>query len=174
MSDAAPIVTDRLVVRPFTLDDAGFVLELLNDPSFLQHIGDKGVRTLEDARAYIESGPRASYARHGFGLCAVEPRGGGEALGMCGLLKRDALEHPDVGFAFLPRFRSKGYAFEAAAGVLAHARSALGLRRILAITSPGNTASIELLGRLGFRFERRQFLSPGDEVNVFASDGDAP
>ena len=167
------ITTARLVLRELTSDDSDFILELLNEPSFLQQIGDKGVRTREDARLYIETGPRASYARHGFGLYAVILQDGGETAGICGLLKREALEDPDVGFAFLPRFWSKGYAFESAAAVLQHARSALGLTRILAITSPGNTASIQLLGRLGFLFERTQHLSADDEVKVFASDGDA-
>ena len=167
------ITTPRLALREFTAGDADFILALLNEPSFLQHIGDKGVRTLDEARAYIETGPRASYARFGFGLYAVELRDDGQVIGMCGLVKRDALDHPDVGFAFLPRYWSKGYAFEAAAAVLQHARSALGLTRLLAITSPGNTASIQLLGRLGFCFERLQRLSADDEVKVFASDGEA-
>ena len=170
----ALITTPRLALRELAADDAAFILELLNEPSFLQNIGDRGVRTLDDARAYIESGPRASYARHGFGLYAVALRETGETAGICGLLKRDALEDPDVGFAFLPRFWSKGYAFESAAAVLQHARTVLGLKRILAITSPGNTASIELLGKLGFRFERAQSMAAGDEVKVFASDGAPP
>ena len=174
MADRSLLETPRLALRELTSADDGFILELLNEPSFLQNIGDKGVRTREDARAYIEAGPRASYACHGFGLLAVVLRDGGETIGICGLLKRDALEDPDVGFAFLPRHWSKGYAFESASAVLRHARAALGLTRILAITSPGNTASIQLLGRLGFLFERVQRLSADDEVQVFASDGAQP
>jgi RimJ/RimL family protein N-acetyltransferase len=170
----ALIETERLALRLFTPEDAGFILELLNDAAFLQHIGDKGVRTLDDACAYIETGPPATYAREGFGLYAVERREDGQTIGMCGLLKRDALEDPDVGFAFLQRFRSQGYAYEATAAVLGHARSTRGLTRILAITSPGNAASIQLLEKLGFRFQRRQLLSADDEVNVFASDGPQP
>ena len=170
----ALIETERLSLRLFTPGDAAFILELLNDAAFLQHIGDKGVRTHDDALAYIETGPPATYTRLGFALYAVDLREGGETIGMCGLVKRDALEDPDVGFAFLERFRSRGYAYEAAAAVLRYARSALGLTRILAITSPGNAASIELLQKLGFRFERRQRLCDGDEVDMFACDGSQP
>src|SRR4029078_2503956 len=119
-------------------------------------------------------GPRASYARHGFGLLAVTLRDSGETIGICGLLKGDALEHPDGGCACRPRHWSKGCAFESAFAVLRHARAALGLTRILAITSPGNTASIQLLGGLGFVFDRVQRLSADDEVKVFASDGAQP
>ena len=163
--------TARLSLRELDAADDGFILELLNEPSFREQIGDKGVRTLEDARGYIETGPRASYARHGFGLYAVELKDGGPAIGICGLLKRDALEDPDVGFALLPRFWSKGYAFEAAAAVLERARAVHGLRRVLAITAPGNTASIQLLGRLGFRFEGLRRLTPDQPaVRLFACD----
>jgi RimJ/RimL family protein N-acetyltransferase len=168
----APVITTpRLALRELIAADDGFILELLNEPSFLEQIGDKGVRTLEDARAYIETGPRASYARHGFGLYAVELKDGGDTIGICGLLKRDALEAPDVGFALLPRFWSKGYAFEAAAAVLERGRAVHGLGRVLAITSPGNTASIQLLERLGFRFQGLRRLTPDQpEVRLFACD----
>ena len=161
--------TGRLSLRRLTAADAAFILELLNEPSFLRHIGDKGVRTLEQARRYVETGPQASYERYGFGLYAVELKDGRDPIGICGLLKRDMLEHPDIGFAFLPRFWSKGYAFESAAAVLAHAGAAHGLTRLLAITSPGNDASIQLLVRLGFRFERTARMSQDEpEVKVFA------
>lgn len=157
--------TERLVLRPLTADDAEFILELLNEPSFLRYIGDRGVRTAADACRYIREGPMASYERFGFGLYRVELKASGEPLGICGLLKRDELPDPDVGFAFLPRFWSKGYASESAAAVLAHARDALRLQRILAITSPDNTASMALLGKLGFRFDRMARM-PGDEAEV--------
>jgi ribosomal-protein-alanine N-acetyltransferase len=165
------IETTRLVLRELTADDAAFMVELLNDASFLRYIGDRGVRTLDDARRYIETGPRASYAQHGFGLYLVEPKAGGEAMGICGLLKRDALPDADVGFAFLPRFWGRGYAFESASAVLVRGREVHGLRRVLAITSPDNAASIGLLGKLGFVFERMTRLSEGaHEVRVFARE----
>ena len=169
---AAHLETERLVLRRLSRGDAPFLLELLNEPSFLRYIGDKGVRTEADARRYVETGPLASYERFGFGLLRVELKESGEPIGMCGLLKRDALPDVDVGFAFLSRFWSKGYAFESASAVLAHARDALGLRRVLAITSPDNVASIRLLGKLGFRFERMARVpEDGPEVRLFALAG---
>ena len=169
---AAHLETERLVLRRLSRGDAPFLLELLNEPSFLRYIGDKGVRTEADARRYVETGPLASYERFGFGLLRVELKESGEPIGMCGLLKRDALPDVDVGFAFLPRFWSKGYAFESASAVLAHARDALGLRRVLAITSPDNEASIRLLEKLGFQFERMARVpEDGPEVRLFALAG---
>ena len=146
--------TERLILRHFNLDDAPFVLTLLNEPSFLQYIGDKKVRTLDDARQYITNGPRASYERHGFGLYRVELAGSNTPIGMCGLLKRDELPDPDIGFAFLPDYWNKGFAFEAATAVLNYAREQLKLHRVLAIVNPDNDASIKLLERLGLKFER--------------------
>jgi RimJ/RimL family protein N-acetyltransferase len=157
--------TERLVLRRLTDGDAEFILELLNGEAFLRYIGDKGVRTGEDAVRYIREGPMASYERHGFGLYRVELKEGGEAVGICGLLQRDALPDPDVGFALLPRYWSRGYAREAAAAVLAHARTGGQVRRVLAITSPDNTASMAVLAALGFRFDRVALL-PGSEAEV--------
>jgi ribosomal-protein-alanine N-acetyltransferase len=162
--------TSRLSLRRMSVDDSEFILTLLNEPSFLRHIGDKGVRTQADACRYIMTGPVASYERHGFGLLVVELKDTGEPIGMCGLLKRESLSDADLGFAFLARFWSKGYAFESASAVLAWARRALGLGRILAVVSPDNVASISLLSKLGFRFERTTRLSEeGPEVRLFAS-----
>ena len=163
--------TERLVLRRLTTDDATFILELLNDPAFRRYIGDKGVRNHADACRYIETGPLASYERHGFGLLRVELKDGGEPIGMCGLLKRDYLPDVDIGFALLPAYRSKGYTLEAASAVLAHARDTLGLERVLAITSPDNVASIGLLERLGFRFDRMARPAENEpEVKVFSRD----
>ena len=163
--------TERLVLRRLRTGDAEFILELLNDPSFLKYIGDKGVRTPADACRYIETGPVASYERHGFGLLRVELKEGGEPVGMCGLLKRDYLPDVDIGFAMLPAHRSKGYTLEAASAVLAHARDTLDIERVLAITSPDNVASICLLERLGFRFERMARPAENEpEVKVFSRD----
>ena len=163
--------TERLSLRRITVDDAQFILTLLNEPSFLRYIGDKKVRNLEDARQYILNGPTASYERHGFGLNLVELRDSHTPIGMCGLLKREELPDPDIGFAFLPAFWNKGFAFEAAAAILNDARERLRLERILAITSLDNDASIKLLERLGFRFEKVMRLS-GDreQVKLFIRD----
>ena len=161
--------TGRLTLRPFDLGDAGFVLALLNEPSFRLHIGDKGVRTIDDARRYIAEGPLASYERFGFGLLLVIQKDTGEPIGICGLVKRDWLEDVDLGFALRTPFWGRGYAFEAASAVLAQARARLGRRRIVAITSLGNEPSIQLLGKLGFRLERvARFTEDGEELRLFA------
>jgi RimJ/RimL family protein N-acetyltransferase len=161
--------TDRLVLRRLTEEDAPFILRLLNEPSFLEHVGDRGVRNLADARQYILSGPVASYERHGFGLFLVEVKEGGAPIGICGLLKRDVLDEVDLGFAFVPESWSKGYAFESATATLAYAHDVQHLKRVVAITSQDNVASIGLLVKLGFYFER-MVLMPGDrhEVKLFA------
>lgn len=147
--------TPRLRLRELDDADAPFILRLLNERGFLENIGDRGVRSLEDARRYIQSGPRASYARFGHGLWAVERREGGTPIGLCGLLRRDALEFADVGFATLEEFWSRGYTREAAAGCIDYAWRVLHLPRLLAIVSPGNARSLALLARLGFVAEGR-------------------
>jgi RimJ/RimL family protein N-acetyltransferase len=163
--------TERLTLRKFSLDDAAFIRELLNDDSFLHNIGDKGVRSDDDAAAYIQNGPIASYERFGFGLCAVELKETSELVGMCGLLKRDSLTDPDIGFAFLPRFWGKGYAFESAEAVISYGESVLGLKRILAITKPDNIGSIRVLEKIGLRFERMIKMSDDEpELKLFALD----
>ena len=165
------VATDRLVLRRLSTDDAEFILELLNEPSFLRFIGDKGVRTLDDAREYILRGPVDSYERNGFGLYLTVLKEGGVPIGICGLLKRESLEDVDVGFAFLPRFWSRGFAFESASAVMAYGRSALGLKRIVAVTDPDNDGSIRVLEKLGLRFEKMVRLSEdGPEIKLFASD----
>ena len=155
----AILTTARLALRELADEDAPFILELLNDPSFIRNIGDRNVRTQEDAREYIRNGPLASYARHGFGLWMVELRNDGTPIGMCGLLKREALDAPDIGFAYLPAFQGKGYGFEAARAVLDHARDTLRLPRVLAIVNADNEPSARLLEKLGMGFERMVQLS---------------
>jgi RimJ/RimL family protein N-acetyltransferase len=160
--------TDRLVLRWLDVDDAAFIVELLNDPSFIRFIGDKGVRDLEGARNYILNGPIASYEKFGFGLNAVDLKEANISIGICGILKRDTLPHPDIGFAFLPAYCHKGYAYEASAAVLEHAWKNLNIDRVLAITTPDNDASEKLLVKLGLRFDRMIKLAPdADEVKLF-------
>jgi len=158
----SPLCTTRLRLRPIVEADALFIRTLLNEPSFLQYIGDRGVRTEEDARGYIARGPVASYRQHGFGLLLVEEQASGAPVGMCGILKRDGLDDPDLGFAFLPTAWGKGYATEAARATLDAARSAFGLSRVAAIVQPDNPASLRVLGRLGFVLERMVRLPGGD------------
>jgi len=162
------IETGRLRLRMFAERDDEFILRLLNQPSFLRFIGDKKVRTVEDARNYIQTGPVDNYKRYGFGQYLVQLKDSNKPIGMCGLVKRDTLEDPDLGFAFLPEAWGKGYAFEAASAVLAHSRDALTLNRVLAIAIPDNEASIKLLNRLGFEFESlKRLSSDADEVKLF-------
>jgi [ribosomal protein S5]-alanine N-acetyltransferase len=163
--------TERLVLRKLSPNDAGFILELLNEPSFIKNIGDKGVRTWAGAEQYLLDGPMASYDRFGFGLYKVELKGSSIPIGICGLLKRESLSHVDVGFAFLPKFWARGYAVESASAVLKHGRSALGIGRIVAITAPDNQASIKVLEKIGLRFEGLIRLSDGEsEVKLFAAE----
>jgi RimJ/RimL family protein N-acetyltransferase len=159
--------TERLVLRELTLQDAHFILELLNEDGFLRYIGDKGVRHLSDACSYIERGPMESYARHGFGLYAACLKAG-TPIGICGLVKRETLADPDLGFAFLARYGSQGYALEAASAVLDFARRQLKLPRIVAITAAENTRSIALLEKLGLKFDRFISLAEGEpQVRLF-------
>ena len=154
-----------------TADDAEFILKLVNEPSFICFIGDKGVRNHADAVQYIQTGPIASYERFGFGMYLVELRENRVPIGMCGLVKRDSLPDVDVGFAFLPAFWSKGYAFEAATAVKVYGKDVLGLSRLVAITNPDNESSIKLLEKIGLRFERMIRLSEdASEIKLFASD----
>jgi RimJ/RimL family protein N-acetyltransferase len=161
--------TERLTLRHAQLDDAAFVLRLLNEPSFLRFIGDRGVRTLDDAAKYIAERFIASYERNGFGLWVVEQKETPGAIGISGLVKRDALPDPDIGFAFLPEFWSRGYAFESAAGVKGYALDVLALPRLLAITNADNAGSIRIVEKLGLAFLHTTQL-PGDdkEVKLFA------
>ena len=145
--------TERLQLCRLALSDAPFVLELVNDPSWIRFIGDRGIRTLAQAGAYLREGPMASYAEHGFGLYLVRRTVDGMRLGMCGLIKRPSLPHVDIGFAFLPQFTGQGYAFEAATAVLHHARHDLNLTTIVAITAPDNQRSINLLQKLGLHYQ---------------------
>ncbi|WP_326535874.1 GNAT family N-acetyltransferase [Pseudorhodoferax sp.] len=145
--------TPRLVLRRLTLDDAPFYLQLLNGPTWLAHIGDRQVRTLEDAQAHIRANILAPYATLGFGMYLVQRRSDGAALGLCGLVQREALPAPDIGFALLQAHEGRGFAREAAQAVLRHAFGALALPRLLAITAPTNVRSTRLLADLGFAFQ---------------------
>ncbi len=183
--------TERLVLREVEASDDAFMLDLLNQPSFIRYIGDRGVRDLAQSRDFIESRYRASYRDNGFGLYAVELKPehstGNDSteevrnpkfeirnpivVGICGFVRRDTLPDADIGFAFLPEFERKGYAFESASAVMDYGRNVLGLKRILAITSLDNDSSIKLLGKLGFKFEGVVKLgSDAEEVKLFSAD----
>ena len=162
--------TARTSLRLLERTDARFILGLLNDPGWIRYIGDRGVRTVEAARGYLEARMLSQYERHGFGLWMVESRTGAEPMGICGLVKRDNLPHPDLGFAFMPPWRGKGYAYESALAVRDHATGPLGIARLLAITSPVNVASARLLERLGFAAQGEMPWAGDDKdpVTVYA------
>ena len=161
------LTTERLRIRHMTVADAAFMLRLLNEPSWLRFIGDRGVKTLADAQSYILNGPVEMVRRLGFGFYIVELKdqvGSAGPVGICGLAKRPYLADVDIGFAFLPEFWGQGYAFEAAAAVLDLAHTRLGLRRVLATVRPGNQSSIKLLEKLGLRYEKTMPHPLGDSV----------
>jgi RimJ/RimL family protein N-acetyltransferase len=162
---ATVLETERLTLRHFSTADAEFMLDLLNQPSFIANIGDRGVRTVEEAAVYLTNGALASYERHGFGLYLVVLRETGVGIGTCGLLKREALEDVDLGFAFLPEHWSRGYAAEAARAVRDYAARQLGLRRLVAIVLPTNQSSLRVLAKTGFTYERTIRL-PGEDVDL--------
>lgn len=165
------LTTSRVTLRTLTVDDAPFIFELVTDPDWLRFIGDRGVSSTADARTYLENGPLTLYARLGYGFWLVTRNGDDRPLGICGLIRRDHLEHPDLGFAFVPAARGQGFAREAAAATLEHARDVLGMTRLLAITDPENLRSIRLLETLGFRFQYRFRKSEDEEEsNLYALD----
>ena len=153
--------TPRLILRRLEFADAPFLVTLLNEPSFIQNIGDRGVRSIEDARRYLREGPMAMYDRYGFGLWHTATREGVPA-GLCGLLKRDILPDVDVGYAFLPQFWGQGLAYEATAATLRHGAAKFGLKRVIGIVSEGNAGSIRVLEKLGLNFERMIVVREGE------------
>ena len=155
--------TTRLSLREFVHGDADFIIELMNTPGWVDNIGDRNIHTKDDGVRYIENGPLKSYAQHGFGLYLVEKKEGGQAIGMCGILKRDNLEKPDIGFAFLPDFMGQGYAFEVAHATLAFAKEKLDIPVMQAITLAKNSKSIKLLEKLGFNFKNVIHVSETNE-----------
>ena len=163
--------TERLLLRHLSVDDARFMLELMNEPSYIRFIGDRKIRSLEGAKVSITNGPIASYARNGFGLYLVELKETGESIGICGLIKRDTLEDVDIGYAFLPKFWLKGYAIESAMAVRNYAHEVLGLKRLVGITDPENVGSIRVLEKIGMKFEKMVRLSEDDiELKLFSVD----
>jgi len=142
--------TERLIIRHFNHSDAEFIVQLLNEESFIRYIVDKNVRNITDAIEYLNNGPISSYQQYGFGLNLVSLKETGEAIGMCGLLKRDELDYPDLGFALLPKFWGKAYASESASAVLKEAAAIYSQNIVLAVTMPDNLSSNKLLKKLGF------------------------
>ena len=155
--------TERLLLREFTTDDTAFILELVNSAGWLQYIGDRNIKSVEQAKAYLENGPIKSYRENGFGLCLVERKDDAKAIGMCGLLKREYLDTPDMGFAFLPEFNGNGYAYEIANATVEYAKNKLKISTVSAIAMANNEKSIRLLEKMGFSFKKTIFLPTGKE-----------
>jgi RimJ/RimL family protein N-acetyltransferase len=162
--------TERLFVREFTTDDGAFVLQLMNSEGWLTYIGDRNIKSIADAEVYIVEKYLPSYALNGHGGYVVTLKETGKVVGSCGLYKRENLEHPDIGFAFLPEYSGKGYGFEASQGVIKHAREALGIRTLLGITLPENTPSIKLLEKLGLKRKGPFFFNDEEELYLFSNE----
>ncbi len=163
--------TDRTILREVCTDDAEFILDLLNQPSFIKYIGDRNVRSVAGAVEYIESRFTNSYRQFGFGMWAAELKETGTPTGICGFVKRDSLPDADIGFAFLPQYCSQGYAFESANAAMKYGRDMLGLKRVLAITSQDNESSGRLLEKINFKFESLVILPHATEkLKLFSSE----
>jgi len=159
------LTTQRLRLRWLTEADAAVMLTIWNDPDFIRHVGDRGIRTRSEARKAMSDGVLKLYADMGYGPYLVESLDGGSPMGICGLFKRDNLDYPDIGYSLLPGFRGRGFAIEAARAVLVHARDDLGLSQLKAIVSPDNAASLRLLEKLGMRSEG-SLRMPGEDEDV--------
>ena len=157
--------TNRLILAEQTEEDAAFILELMNSPGWLKYIGDRGVKTVEDAEKYIANGAMKSYSQNGFGLYLTRLKNENIPVGICGLIKRPGLAQVDIGFAFLPQYAGKGYGFESASAVMKHAKEVLGLTVIVAITTKDNIPSVKLLEKIGFGFKEMVTL-PGDNEEL--------
>ena len=168
MTAAFSLDTARLRLRRLTLDDAGLMLAVWNDPAFVRYVGDRGIHAIEEARAELQTGALKLYEEYGYGPYRVGLRPADTAIGICGLFRRDGLAEADIGYAVLPAYCGNGYAYEAASAVLEHARSDLGMRRLIAIISPDNAPSIGLIKKLGLRFERMHRMhDEDDEVCIY-------
>ena len=160
--------TERLVLQEFSIDHAEFILTLLNTPAWLEYIGDKNVRTIEDAVNYLENGPIKSYKENGFGLWLILLKNSSTPIGMCGLVKRESLDDIDIGFALLPEYSKLGYGYEIANATLNYANQVLRIDKVVAITDSNNIPSIKLLNKLGLQFEKKLKLSENDTVLLFS------
>ncbi len=170
MTARSTLSTKRLALRWLTTEDADFMLQIWNDAEFLRFVGDRGLRSNTDARQAIEMGPLRLYAEFGYGPYLVILKPGREPVGICGLFRREGLPDPDIGFAFLPAYRGRGYAREAADAVIREAR-ALGLKRLTAIVAPENANSVRLIETLGLRFEQVLRLRGDDrDASLYAVD----
>lgn len=168
----SPVIlrTNRLLLRELGTDDAPFIVELVNTPGWLKFIGERNIRSVDQAKTYLEEGPIKSYRENGFGLWGVGLKESDTLIGMCGLLKRDALAHPDIGYAFLPAYTGKGYAIEIAQATMDYAKTKLNITTLCAITHPENATSIRLLGKIGMRFKEKLSFKEGEDSLLFSNE----
>ncbi len=165
--------TERLLISKFSLDDAPFFLKLVNTPNWIKYIGDRNLKTVEDAENYLTNGTLKSYKEHGFGFYKLQEKQQHKTIGTCGLIKREQLNDVDLGFAFLPGFEGKGFGYEASKAVLKLAKEEFGLKKLAAITLPTNTNSKKLLKKLGFTYEKRvKPFEDDEELLLFAKQLD--
>lgn len=160
-----PPASERLRLRRLSIDDASLMLAIWNDPDFVRYVADRGIRSFGEARDAMRAGALRLFAEYGYGPYALDLKDGGTTIGICGLFRRDDFDDPDIGFALLPAFRGHGYVYEAARSVIRYARDGLGLSRLMAIVAPGNAASVAVIRKLGFEFEKMHRM-PGDEDDV--------
>ena len=161
--------TRRLSLRWITLADAELMLAVWNDPAFIEHVGDRGIRSLQQAQETLQQGAFELYAQYGYGPYRVALAADDTGIGICGLFRREGFDEPDIGYSILPAYCGRGYAFEAASAVLEYARTTLGLARVTAFIAPANAPSIGLAGKLGLRYERMARLSADDaDVGLYS------
>jgi RimJ/RimL family protein N-acetyltransferase len=160
------VETERLLLREINVEDAAFILRLVNEPSFVSNIGDKGLKNLTDAQRFILEGYWTNQKRSGYGMFLVELKGGGDPIGSCGLLYRKVLDVSDIGFAFLPEYWNRGFAYEAAEAIMGYGHLTLGLKKIVGLTSEDNLGSIKLLKKLGMDFKKTVKMSDDDPGTV--------
>lgn len=160
--------TPRLQLRQYVVADAPFIFKLMNSEGWLKNIGDRKIHSIADAEAYMEKNYLPLYEKHGFGPFLVSLKNG-TPIGSAGLYKRDTLDHPDIGFAFLPEFANKGYAFEAASAVMDYAGNTLRLKTIVGITLETNQPSIKLLKKLGLNEIGTFTYEDGEELLLFSN-----
>lgn len=162
--------TERLRLREFTLEDTAFIIELLNSPGWLQYIGDRNIKTEEQAAAYLQNGPLKSYGKNGYGLSLVEKKDDGAPVGMCGIINRDNLDTPDIGFAFLPAYIGLGYGSEIANATLQYAKDVLGMPKVVAVVMAENTPSKRLLEKIGMQYVKNfSFPESKEELLLYSN-----
>lgn len=163
------LTTERLLIRMIKIEDAPFLVALMNDKDWIRYIGDRGIRTLEEAEAYIKARFFKSYEEHGFGFYGIVLKDTFEMIGIVGLIDREGLDHIDIGYGMLPQFRGKGYAFEATKAIFEYASNTLKLEKIVAIVNPDNKGSINLLHKLGLSYEKMVRLPDEDkDIKLFS------